>query len=43
LISEDESVTVTLRVVAELQRLGIDYFVGGSVASSVHGRPRPRC
>ena len=38
--SEDESVTVTLRVVAELERLGIDYFVGGSVASSVHGRPR---
>jgi hypothetical protein len=40
LISDDESITVTLRVVAELQRLGIDYFVGGSVASSVHGRPR---
>ena len=37
---EDESVTVTLRVVAELDRLGIDYFIGGSVASSVHGRPR---
>lgn len=38
--SEDESVTVTLRVAAELERLRIDYFVGGSVASSVHGRPR---
>lgn len=37
---EDESVTVVLRVAAELERLGIDYFVGGSVASSVHGRPR---
>ena len=37
---EDESVTVTLRIAAELERLGIDYFVGGSVASSVHGRPR---
>jgi len=34
LTSEDESVTVTLRVVAELERLRIDYFVGGSVASS---------
>jgi hypothetical protein len=40
LIGEDESVTVTLRIAAELERLGIDYFVGGSVASSVHGRPR---
>jgi hypothetical protein len=39
-LTDDESVTVTLRVVAELERLGIDYFVGGSVASSVHGRPR---
>jgi len=38
--AEEESVTVTLRVVAELERLGVDYFVGGSVASSVHGRPR---
>ena len=38
--SDDESVTVTLRVAEELDRLGIDYFVGGSVASSVHGRPR---
>lgn len=38
--SEDESVTVTLRVVSEFDRLHIDYFVGGSVASSVHGRPR---
>lgn len=38
--TEDESITVTLRVVAELERLGVNYFVGGSVASSVHGRPR---
>lgn len=38
--TEDESVTVTLRIAAEMERLGIDYFVGGSVASSVHGRPR---
>jgi hypothetical protein len=40
LSGEDDSVTVTLRIAAELERLGIDYFVGGSVASSVHGRPR---
>jgi hypothetical protein len=40
LSAEDESVTVTLRVAEELDRLCIDYFVGGSVASSVHGRPR---
>ena len=38
--TDDESVTVTLRIAAEMERLGIDYFVGGSVASSVHGRPR---
>ena len=31
---------VTLRVVAELERLGVEYLVGGSIASSVHGRPR---
>jgi hypothetical protein len=37
---DDESVSVTLRVAAEFDRIGIDYFVGGSVASSVHGRPR---
>jgi hypothetical protein len=40
LTSEDESVAVTLRVAAELEKVGVDYFVGGSVASSVHGRPR---
>jgi hypothetical protein len=40
LTSDDESVTVTLRVAEELDKLAIDYFVGGSVASSVHGRPR---
>jgi hypothetical protein len=40
LSSEDESVTVTLRVAEALDQLGVDYFVGGSVASSVHGRPR---
>jgi hypothetical protein len=35
-----EPIAVTLRVAAELERLGIDYLVGGSIASSVHGRPR---
>jgi hypothetical protein len=40
LSDDDESVTVTLRVVSEMERLGVAYFVGGSVASSVHGRPR---
>ncbi|HEX6276939.1 MAG TPA: hypothetical protein VFZ53_28055, partial [Polyangiaceae bacterium] len=35
-----EPVEVTLRVVGELERLGIEYLVGGSLASSVHGRPR---
>ena len=37
---ESEPIAVTLRVVAELDKLGIDYLVGGSIASSVHGRPR---
>lgn len=35
-----EPVLVTLRVAAELERLGVEYLVGGSIASSVHGRPR---
>lgn len=37
---EAEPITVTLRVVAVLDELGIEYLVGGSIASSVHGRPR---
>jgi hypothetical protein len=37
---DPEPIAVTLRVVAELDRLGIRYLVGGSIASSVHGRPR---
>ena len=37
---ESEPIAVTLRVVAELDRLDIEYLVGGSIASSVHGRPR---
>jgi hypothetical protein len=37
---ESEPIAVTLRVVTELDKLGIEYLVGGSIASSVHGRPR---
>jgi hypothetical protein len=35
-----EPIVVTLRVAAELERLGVEYLVGGSLASSVHGLPR---
>lgn len=35
-----EPLVVTMRVAAELERLGIEYLVGGSLASSVHGLPR---
>ena len=32
--------TVTLKVTEALEALGIPYFVGGSLASSLHGVPR---
>ncbi|MFN7960945.1 MAG: hypothetical protein U0002_06695 [Thermoanaerobaculia bacterium] len=35
-----EALEVTRRVVAVLEELGIDYYVGGSLASSFHGIPR---
>ena len=35
-----EPIIVTLRVTAELERMGVEYLVGGSLASSVHGLPR---
>jgi hypothetical protein len=35
-----EPIIVTIRVAAELERLGVEYLVGGSLASSVHGLPR---
>lgn len=35
-----EPIAVTLRVAAALESLGIEYLVGGSIASSVHGHPR---
>jgi hypothetical protein len=35
-----EPIGVTLLVSAVLERLGVDYLVGGSLASSLHGIPR---
>ena len=35
-----EELAVTLRVVHALERLGVRYLVGGSLASSLHGNPR---
>lgn len=35
-----DSLDVALRVAAALEALGCAYFVGGSVASSLHGEPR---
>jgi hypothetical protein len=36
----DEILDITLLVAAACERLGIPYFVGGSLASSLHGIPR---
>ncbi len=38
--AEDDPIDVALRVATVLQQLGVDYFVGGSLASSVDGEPR---
>ena len=35
-----EPIEVTLAVAAILERLGIEYLVGGSLATSLHGIPR---
>ena len=35
-----EPIAVTLEIVAALEELEVDYVVGGSLASSVHGIPR---
>lgn len=35
-----ESMAVTLLVTQTLERLGVPYFVGGSLASTFHGSPR---
>jgi hypothetical protein len=37
---QPEALRVLLRFVDELDRLGVAYHVGGSYASSIHGRPR---
>lgn len=36
----EEALAVTLRVAGALERLGVPYLVGGSLASSLHGFPR---
>ncbi len=36
----NEPIHVTLQVVQELEMLGIPYFIGGSLASAMHGVPR---
>ncbi len=36
----DDPVPTALDVAARLERLGIDYWLGGSLASSIHGEPR---
>jgi hypothetical protein len=35
-----DSLDVALRVASALEAIGCDYFLGGSVASSLHGEPR---
>lgn len=35
-----EPIQITHRIVQELERLEIRYFIGGSLASSLHGIPR---
>lgn len=37
---EQDPVAVALDVGARLDRLGVDWVIGGSIASSVHGEPR---
>jgi hypothetical protein len=36
----DEAIEVTLLITGVLERLGVPYLVGGSLASSLHGQPR---
>lgn len=48
---QNEPIEVTLRVTAVLEKLGIPYLIGGSLASTLHGMIRttqtlissPRC
>ena len=37
-----EPIAVTLRVIEALEMLGVPYFIGGSLASTLHGEPRLR-
>jgi hypothetical protein len=37
---QPEAIRVALRVIAVLEELGVEYHVGGSYASSIHGIPR---
>jgi hypothetical protein len=39
-VSYQEIHEITLKVIAILQQMGIDYEIGGSLASSIHGVPR---
>lgn len=36
----DEALAVTLQVIGALERQGVAYVVGGSIASSIYGKPR---
>lgn len=36
----EEVIEVTLRITAVLEALGVEYLVGGSLASSLYGKPR---
>ncbi len=36
----EEALAVTLQVIRTLEWLGVPYLVGGSIASSIYGRPR---
>lgn len=36
----DDALRATLAIVATLEELGLDYLIGGSLASSLHGIPR---
>ena len=35
-----EPIAITLRVIQELDRLNVPYFIGGSLASALYGEPR---
>src|SRR6476619_2510590 len=40
MVSPEEALKVVLEVTRPLERLGVPYAVGGSLASSLHGVPR---